>query len=120
MVTRSHRTVPGLAAPERAHHHPADPAPLGTAAAHTVVTPASDNTHLTVGAVEGQASTRQVSFGHLAGDGERFAILQAHSALAGSSVIRSAVGYYVHARWSHARPLDAFDEAEQPHWKLAP
>ena len=38
MDAQDHGTVPGLAAPVLAHHHPVDLAPLGTATAAAVVT----------------------------------------------------------------------------------
>jgi hypothetical protein len=42
MDAQDHGTVPGLAAPELAHHDVVDLAPLGTAAARAVVTRASE------------------------------------------------------------------------------
>ena len=42
MDAQDHGTLPGLAAPELAHHHHIDLAPLGTAAAHAVVMPTSE------------------------------------------------------------------------------
>ena len=55
-----------------AHHHGTVPslAPLGTAAARTVVTPTSDNAHLAVGEVEGQGATDTPIFEQLAEDAQ--------------------------------------------------
>lgn len=77
MDAHHHGAVPGLAAPELAHHDVVDLAPLGTAAAHAVVTPTSDNAHLAVGEVEGQGATDNPIFEQQADDGKRFATLQA-------------------------------------------
>lgn len=109
MDAQDHGTVPGLAAPELAHHDHVDLAPLGTATAHAVVTPTSDNAHLAVGAVEGQGATDCLIFDQPADDGKRFATLRAHLALKGYSLHRTAAGdgpvcFYV-TRWGLVREL---------------
>ncbi len=83
MDAHHHGTVPGLAAPELAHHDHVDLAPLGTAAADAVVTPRSDNAHLAVGEVGGPRTTDSPIFEQPTDDGKLFATLRARLALAG-------------------------------------
>jgi hypothetical protein len=109
MDAQDHGTVPGLAAPELAHHHPVDLASLGTAAAPAVVTPRSDNAHLAVGGVEGQKGKHHLTFEQPTDEGKRFATLRAHLALKGYSLQRTEAGdgpvcFYV-TRWGMAREL---------------
>lgn len=52
MIAHHVGPVPGLAAPVLAHHDPLDLAPLGTAAAHAVVTPSADVPHIEPGRAE--------------------------------------------------------------------
>ena len=103
-----HGTVPGLAAPELAHHDHVDLAPLGTAAAHAVVRPTSDNAPGRA-RVEEQGATDCLIFEQPADEGKRFATLQALLALKGYSLSRTAasdgpVCFYV-TRWGMVREL---------------
>ena len=102
--------VPGLAAPELAHHHPVDLAPLGTAAAHAVVTPTSEKAPdaANVGGPV-QTEAQCLIFEQTTDDGKRFATLRAHLTLKGYSLHRTAaddgpVCFYV-TRWGMAREL---------------
>ena len=110
MDAQDHGTVPGLAAPELAHHDHIDLAPLGTAAAHTVVTPTSEKTPdaANVGG-PAKSETQYLIFEQTADDGKRFATLRAHLALKGYSLHRTAAGdgpvcFYV-TRWGLVREL---------------
>lgn len=110
MDAQDHGTVPGLAAPELAHHHDADLAPLGTAAARAVVTPTSGKAPDAVN-VGGpvQTETQCPIFEQPAHDGKRFATLRAYLALKGYSLHRTAAGdgpvcFYI-TRWGMAREL---------------
>lgn len=110
MDARDHGTVPGLAAPELAHHDVVELAPLGTAAAHAVATPTSEKAPdaANVGGPV-QTETRFLIFKQPTDDGKRFATLQAHLALKGFSLQRTAaddgpVCFYV-TRWGMAREL---------------
>ncbi len=106
MDAHHHGDVPGLAAPELAHHDVVDLPPLGAAAARAVVTPTSDNAHLAVGEVEGQGTTDNPIFEQLAEAGKRFATLQALLALAGGfTLLELADGSYLVTRWNCCRPL---------------
>ena len=98
--------LPGLAAPQLAHHPVVDLAPLGTAAAGAVVTPTSDNAHLAVGAVEKQRAGDCSILEQHADDGKRFATLRALLALAGGfTLLELADGSYLVTRWNCSRPL---------------
>lgn len=111
MVAHLHGAdAPGLAAPELAHHHPVDLAPLGAAAAHAVVTPTSEKAPdaANVGG-PAKSGTQCLIFEQTAEDGQRFATLRAHLALKGYSLHRTAaddgpVCSYV-TRWGMAREL---------------
>jgi hypothetical protein len=106
MDAHHHGDMPGLAAPELAHHDVVDLPPLGAAAALAVVTPTSDNAHLAVGEVEGQGTADTPIFEQLADDGKRFATLQALLALAGGfTLLELADGSYLVTRWNYCRPL---------------
>lgn len=108
MDAQHHGTVPGLAAPELAHHDIADLAPLGTVAAHAVVTPASEKAPdaANVGGPV-QTETQCLIFEQPIGDGKRFATLRAHLALKGYSLHRTAAGdgpvYFYVTRLGKAR-----------------
>ena len=110
MDAQDHGTVPGLAAPELAHHHHVDLAPLGTAAARAVVTTTSEKAPdaANVGGPV-QTETQCLIFEQPTDDGKRFATLRAHLALKGYSLHRTAaddgpVCFYV-TRWGMAREL---------------
>lgn len=110
MDAHRHGTVPGLAAPQLAHHHHVYLAPLGTAAAHAVVTHTSERAHdaANVGGPV-QTETQRLIFEQPTDDGKRFATLRAHLALKGYSLHRTAaddgpVRFYV-TRWSLVREL---------------
>lgn len=111
MVAHPHGAdAPGLAAPELAHHHPVDLAPLGAAAANAVVTRTSGKAPdaANVGGPV-QTETQRLIFEQRAGDDKRFATLRAHLALKGYSLHRTAaddgpVCFYV-TRWGMAREL---------------
>ncbi|MDL2336718.1 MAG: hypothetical protein QFE16_02655 [Pseudomonadota bacterium] len=110
MDAQEHGTVPGLAAPELAHHDHVDLASLGTAATHAVVTPTSKKAPdaANVGGPV-QTETQCLIFEEPADDGKRFATLRAHLALKGYSLLRTAasdgpVCFYV-TRWGMAREL---------------
>ena len=101
MDAHHHGTVPGVAAPELAHHDVVDLAPLGTPAERALVTPTSDNAHLAVGAVEGQRTTDNPIFDQLADDRKWFATLRAELAiLSGFTLLRLADGSYLVTRWN--------------------
>jgi hypothetical protein len=100
----------GLAAPELAHHHPVDLAPLGTAVAYAAVTPTVEKAPdaANVGG-PAQTETPCLTFEQPADDDKRFATLQAHLALNGYSLHRTAAGdgpvcFYV-TRWGLVREL---------------
>ena len=98
--------MPGLAAPELAHHDVVDLPPLGAAAARAVVTPTSDNAHLAVGAVEGQGTTDDLIFDQRADDGKRSATLRAELAILGNfTLLELADGSYLVTRWNCCKPL---------------
>jgi hypothetical protein len=111
MVAHPHgANAPGHAAPELAHHDHIDLAPLGTAAAHAVVTPTSEKAPDGAN-VGGPAKTEAqcLIFEQPAHDDKRFATLRAHLALNGFSLHRTAasdgpVCFYV-TRWDMAREL---------------
>jgi len=111
MVAHPHGAdAPGLAAPELAHHHPVDLAPLGAAAAHAVVTPNSKQAPDAAN-VGGPAKTETQChiFEQPADADKRFATQRAHLALKGYSLHRTAaddgpVCFYV-TRWGMAREL---------------
>jgi hypothetical protein len=111
MVVHPHGAdAPGLAAPELVHHHPVDLAPLGTAAAHAVVTPTSEKAPdaANVGGPAG-TETQCLIFEQSTDDGKRLATLRAHLALKGYSLHRTAAGdgpvcFYV-TRWGLVREL---------------
>lgn len=109
MDAHHHGAMPGLAAPELAHHDVVDLAPPGTAAAHAVVTPTSANAHLAVGAVEEQRTTGRFIFDQPADDCKRFATLRARLALAGWGLIRTDASdgppIYFATRWNMPREL---------------
>ena len=91
MDAQDHGTVPGLAAPEVAHHDHVDLAPLGTVAAHAVVTPTSErapDAAIVGGPV--QTETQCLIFEQPTDDGKRFTTLRAHIALKGYSLQRTA------------------------------
>ncbi len=46
---------------------------------------------------------------------KRFATLQAHLALAGFSLTRATVGYYVIARWDQTHRLETLEQIDQFH-----
>ena len=73
-----HGAMPGLAAPELAHHDVVDLPPLGTAAARAVVTPTSEKAPDAAN-VEGpgQSETQCLIFEQHTDDGKRFATLRA-------------------------------------------
>ena len=102
--------MPGLAAPELAHHDHVDLASLGTAAAHAVVTPTSEKAPdaANVGGPV-QTETQCVIFEQRADDGKRFATLRALLALKGYSLSRThgddgPVCFHVN-RWGMVREL---------------
>jgi hypothetical protein len=110
MDAQDHGTVPGLAAPELAHHDVVDLAPLDTATAHAVVTPTIERAPdaANVGGPV-QTETQCLIFEQPIGDGKRFATLRAHLALKGYSLHRTAsddgpVCFYV-TRCGMAREL---------------
>lgn len=110
MVAHHVGLVPGLVAPELADHHPVDLPPLGTAAAHAVVTRTSEKAPDAVN-VEGpvQTETQCLIFEQPGDDGKHFATLRARLALKGYSLHRTAaddfpVCFYV-TRWGMAREL---------------
>lgn len=110
MDAQDHGTMPGLAALELAHHDPADLAPLGTTAAHAVVTPTSEKAPDAAN-VRGpaQTETQCLIFEQPTDDGKRFATLRAHLALKGYSLSRTAasdgpVHFYI-TRWGMACEL---------------
>lgn len=110
MDAQDHGTVPGLAAPELAHHDHVDLAPLGTAAAHAVVTPTSEKAPDAAN-VGGPVQTKMqcLIFEQSTDDCKRFATLRAHLALKGYSLHRTAaddgpVCFYV-TRWGLVREL---------------
>lgn len=110
MDAQDHGTVPGLAAPELAQHDHLDLVPLGTAAAHAVVTPTSGKAPDAAN-VGGPVQTEKqcLIFEQPADHGKRFATLRAHLALKGYSLNRTASGggpvcFYV-TRWGMAREL---------------
>lgn len=110
MVPHHVGPVPGLAAPEPAHHDHVDLAPLGAAAAHAVVTRTSEKAPDAAN-VGGPAYTEANTgiLGQPTDDGKRFATLRAHLALKGYSLHRTAaddgpVCFYV-TRWGMAREL---------------
>ena len=110
MDAHHHGAMPGLAAPELAHHDHVDLAPLGTAAAHAVVTPTREKAPdaANVGG-RVQTETQCLIFDQPADDGKWFATLRAHLALQGYSLSRSSAGdgpvnYYV-TRWGLVREL---------------
>ena len=109
MDAHHHGDMPGLAAPELAHHDVVDLPPLGAAAARAVVTPTSDNAHLAVGAVEEQRTTDLLIFNQRADDGKRFATLVAELALRGYEFNQTAEGAFIVHRWGQTRALDALD-----------
>ena len=98
--------MPGLAAPEQAHHDVVDLPPLGAAAARAVVTPRSDNAHLAVGEVEGQGATDHPIFDQRDDAGKRFATLRAELAILGNfTLLELADGSFLVTRWNCCRPL---------------
>lgn len=110
MDAQDHGTVPGLAAPELAHHDVVDLAPLGTAAARAVVTRASEMAPdaANVGGPV-QTESQCLIFEQSTDNGKRFATLRAHLALKGYSLHRTTaddgpVCFYV-TRWGMAREL---------------
>jgi hypothetical protein len=110
MDAQDHGTVPGLAAPELAHHDVVDLAPLGAAAAHAVVTRTSKKAPdaANVGGPSG-TETQYLISEQITDNGKRFATLRAHLALKGYSLHRTAAGdgpvrFYV-TRWGKAREL---------------
>ena len=110
MEAQHHGAVPGLAAPELAHHDVVDLAPLGTAAAHAVVTPTSEKAPdaANVGGPV-QTETQCLIFEQRADDGKRFATLRALLALKGYSLSRThgdhgPVCFHVN-RWGMVREL---------------
>ena len=106
MDAYQHDDMPGLAAPELAHHDVVDVPPLGAAAARAVVTPTSDNAHLAVGAVEGQGTTDGLIFDQRADAGKRFATLRAELAILGNfTLLELADGSYLVTRRNCCRPL---------------
>ena len=110
MDAQDHGTVPGLAAPEVARHDHVDLAPLGTVAAHAVVTPTSErapDAAIVGGPV--QTETQCLVFEQPTDDGKWFASLRAPLALKGYGLSRTAasdgpVCFYV-TRWGMAREL---------------
>ncbi len=106
MDAQDHGTVPGLAAPELAHHDVVDLAPLGTAAAHAVVTPTSEKAPdaANVGGPV-QTETQCPIFEQPADDGKRFATLRAELARQAYCLHELADGSYLATRWNCCRPL---------------
>lgn len=125
MVAHPHGAdAPGLAAPELAHHDHVDLAPLGAAAAHAVVAPASEKAPdaANVGG-PAKTETQRPIFEQPTHDNKRFATLRAHLALKGYSLHRTAAGdglvrFYV-SRWGMARDLAVvarfLDQVEDAH-----
>ena len=73
-----HGAMPGLAAPELAHHDVVDLAPLGTAVAHAVVTPTSEKGPDAANVGDPvQTETQILIFKQHTDDGKRFATLRA-------------------------------------------
>lgn len=110
MDAQDHGTVPGLAAPELAHHDPVDLPPLGTAAARAVVTFISERAPdaANVGGPV-QTETKCLIFEQLADEDKRFATLRALLALKGHVLSRThgddgPVRFYVN-RWGPVREL---------------
>jgi hypothetical protein len=110
MDAQDHGTVPGLAAPELAHHHQVGLAPPGTAAAHVVVTPTSEKAPDAAN-VGGRADTKTqcLIIEQPANADKRFDTLRAHLALKGYSLHRTAAGdgpvcFYI-TRWGVACEL---------------
>jgi|CXWL01.1.fsa_nt_gi hypothetical protein len=111
MDAHHHGAMPGLAALELAHQDHVDLPSLGTAAAHALVTPTSDNAHLAVGAVEGQESADNGDCAQPDDRGKHFATLRAHLALKGYSLSRThcddrPARYYV-TRWGLSKECPA-------------
>ncbi len=111
MVAHHHGTVPGLAAPELAHHRADGVAPLGTAAARAVVTPTSE-TAPDAANVEGrvQTETQCLIFEQPNDNSKRFKTLQAHFALNGWIVTHESGGVINATRWGHTRSFDTLQE----------
>ena len=107
MDAHHHGAMPGLAAPELAHHDVVDLPPLGTAAARTVVTPTSEKAPDAAN-VEGpgQSETQSLIFEQHADDGKCFAtLLELKSySLSRSGGDDGPVCFYV-TRWGMAREL---------------
>lgn len=110
MVAQDHGSAPGPAAPELAHRHPFDLAPLGTAATHAVVTPTFEKA-TDAANVGGPAETKAqcVIFEQSTDDGKRFATLRALLALKSHVLSRTHADdgparFYVNC-WGMAREL---------------
>ncbi len=110
MHARHHGDMPGLAAPEMAHHDVVDLPPLGAAAANAVVKPTSEKAPdaANVGGPV-RTETQCLIFEQPIDDGKRFATLRAHLALKGYILHRTAaddgpVCFYV-TRWGMVRAL---------------
>lgn len=100
-------SVPGLAAPELAHHDHVDLPPLDTAAAHAVVTPTREKAPdaANVGGPV-QTETQTLIFEQPADCGKQFFTLRALLALAGGfTLLELADGSYLVTRWNCCRPL---------------
>lgn len=111
MVAHPHGAdAPGLAAPELAHHDHVDLAPLGTAAAHAVVTRTTEKAPdaANVGGPV-QTETHCLIFEQRANDDKWFATLRAHLALKGYSLHRTAADNclvcFCVTRWGMGRGL---------------
>ncbi|MDP1650966.1 MAG: hypothetical protein Q8M01_22625 [Rubrivivax sp.] len=105
-----HGAVPGLAAPELAHHGHVDLAPLGTAAAHAVVTATTERAPdaANVGG-PAKTETRCLILEQQADGGKRYATLRAHFAVKDYSLHRTAASdgkvRFNITRWGLVREL---------------
>ena len=113
MDTNHHRTVPGLAAPELAHHDVVDLAPLGTAATHAVVTPASEKAPDTPHVGGPMQSKTQISiFRQTHRHSKQFATLRMQVPLPREFTLQEpAVGSFLVACWGRRRQIPDLDSA---------
>ena len=106
MDAHHHGNLPGLAAPELAHHLVVDLAPLGAAAARAVMT-ATHEKAFDAANVEGpdETETNHLNFEQYADDGKRFATLRALLALNGHSLYELADSSYLSSKWNCTKHL---------------
>ncbi len=118
MDAQDHGAVPGLAAPRLAHHDHVDLAPLGTTAAHAVVTLTNEKAPdaANVGGPE-QKQTRHLVFDQHVDDDKRFSTLRAQLALAGHALSRSDASdgkrAYDVSKWGMVRELRTLDDVQR-------